>query len=260
MSFLVVEKIESRRFVALDSLQLSYLLSGGGDEEDARLALQGESPDVWGIFTRQPVQVSQTSDTLWDGEVTYKYEPADYELSFDTTGGTTKVTQALSTRGSYVPDGYVAADFKGAINVTSDSVEGVDIVIPNFAFSETWPLPSSRVSRPYQKVLRDITGTVNQSEFRGFDPGEVLFLGASGNQATAEKTKVTYRFWAGKNAENLQVGDITVEAKYAWDYLWVRYIDKKDSASSSPVKIPRQVNVERVYDDADFGLLGIGVN
>ena len=44
--------------------------------------------------------------------------------------------------------------------------------------------------------------------------------------------------------------------KKGWEYLWVRYADAEDQ--NVLVKKPIAVYVERVYEEGDFSLLGIG--
>jgi hypothetical protein len=54
----------------------------------------------------------------------------------------------------------------------------------------------------------------------------------------------------------LAVGPITGITKRGWDYLWVRYADAEDQ--NVLVKQPIAAYVERVYQDGNFVLLGIG--
>jgi hypothetical protein len=54
------------------------------------------------------------------------------------------------------------------------------------------------------------------------------------------------------------VGDITVNQKYGWDYMWVRYADHVDDTKKTLLKKPVAVYVERVYKVSNFGILGIG--
>ena len=63
-----------------------------------------------------------------------------------------------------------------------ENVEGVDIAIPVYNFSETHYKSAASVSTSYRLALFRVTGTVNSSSFRGFAAGEVLFLGASGSR------------------------------------------------------------------------------
>ena len=148
-------------------------------------------------------------------------------------------------------------DFKGAIGVSTDSVEGTDITIPVFNFTETHYIPSALVAGAYKTTLFYLTGRVNDAPFKGFARGEVLFLGASGSQRGVDDWEIAFKFAASPNATNLTVGDITGIDKKGWEYLWVRYADAEDEETL--IKQPVAVYVERVYEYGNFALLGIGV-
>ena len=94
--------------------------------------------------------------------------------------------------------------------------------------------------------------------FRGFAPGEVLFVGAAGSVRGPEDWEITFRFAASPNVANLAVGSIGGITKRGWDYLWIRYADMVDDAARMLVKRPLSVYVEQVYPYTNFGGLGIG--
>ena len=93
------------------------------------------------------------------------------------------------------------------------------------------------------------------------DAGEVLFLGASGTKRSRKATapwEITYRFAVSPNKAGFRVGDIQVNRKRGWDYLWVRYADKVAEGGRNVVKKPVAAYVEQVYPEGDFGNLGLG--
>jgi hypothetical protein len=220
-------------------------------------------------------------DEAWHVEVSYvkeggaddpqESEPLRRSRAFDTAGGTTHMTQAQGSppERRYPDSGDDAApDQKGAIGVDGNSVQGVDVVIPALTWTETYSVPSTYVSTPYIKSLSSITGTVNNSSFRGFAAREVLFLGASGNQDWDERKgdgpwTLSFKFVASANAGQgatipaLTIGSITGIQKDGHEYLWVRYEDKIDDESL--VKEPKYVYVNKVYRESSFSALGIGV-
>jgi hypothetical protein len=178
-------------------------------------------------------------------------------FQFDTGGGTQHITQSLVTMGAYAPPSRTAPYFGGAIGVTRDNVEGVDITVPVFNFSETHYIPAALITPAYQSVLFNLTGKVNNYAFRWFAEGECLFLGASGAQRGQDDWEITYRFAASPNRTGIIIGDIVGIVKKGWEYLWVRYEDAEDTGANALVKRPMAVYVEQVYDWADFSLLGI---
>lgn len=119
-------------------------------------------------------------------------------------------------------------------------------------------MPDFAISRANKAALFYLTGTVNNSPFRGFEPGEVLFLGASGSKRGQDDWEIAYKFAASPNVLGLSVGDIAGIAKRGWDYLWIRYADIEDTAAKMLVKRPLAVYVEQVYPYRDFSGLGIG--
>ena len=57
---------------------------------------------------------------------------------------------------------------------------------------------------------------------------------------------------------NLTVGDIVGINKKGWEYMWVRYADAEDATAKVIVKKPVAVYVEKVYEEGNFAVLGIG--
>ena len=102
-----------------------------------------------------------------------------------------------------------------------------------------------------------LTGTVNDAAFKGFDAGEVLFLGASGSQRGDQDWEIAFNFAANENVTGISVGDITGIDKQGFHYLWVRYVEVEDQ--NHLTKRPEYVYVEQIYQPRDFSLLGIGV-
>lgn len=223
-------------------------------------------------------------DQAWQLEVSYSKEGGESEeqrdplkrsRSFDTGGGTQHVTQAIGS--DSLPDGEqrfhtgspAAPNMFGAIGVDGDSVNGVDIIIPQLTWTESYDVPNQYVSTSYIKTVSSLTGTVNNAAFRTFAAGEVLFAGASGSQQwDSDKGdgpwNLSYKFIAspnqgsGKTLPAITVGAITGVEKDGHDYLWVRY---EDSVSNDTLfKRPKFVYVNKVYRRADFSKLGLGVS
>jgi len=65
-------------------------------------------------------------------------------------------------------------------------------------------------------------------------------------------------FHQSNNATALAVGPITGIRKTGWDYLWVRKEQSVDDTAKKTTPIPRQVDVNKVIEEFDFSLLGIG--
>jgi len=268
----LIEDVDSREVRTGDrpSCTFHYTLEGVADDDTAKTLMENSTAEYYGDLKREsinlePEWVDTASNTgIWRVTVEYlapeeiEPETGESSYSFDTTGGTQHITQSVSTRGKYAPSGKTPPDFKGAIGVTHNSVEGVDITIPVFSFTETHYLPDSVVTDTYKGRLFRLTGKTNNSNFRGCAPGECLFLGASGSRRGEDDWEVTFRFAASPNKTNIQIGDITVAEKKGWDYLWVRYADEADTDACELVKRPSAAYVEQVYEEGDFSDLEIG--
>lgn len=216
------------------------------------------SPDVFKVIVEyENDSISSSSGN--SGGTSNDTEENESSFSFDTGGGTKHVTQSILTV-TKVPT--TAPDFGGAIGVDNDgNVNGVDITMPVMHFSETHFFKASCVTTTFKKRLAGLTGTINKSAFRGFQAGEVLFLGAAGTRRgtdSEDEWEITYRFAVSPNRKNIKLGPLSVSQKYGWDYLWVRYIDVLSPNQQYIIKQPEAAYVERVYYLTDFGELGIG--
>jgi len=261
----VLEKFESR---AGDrkSIDLIYSITGTGSDATARTEMLSTAPGFHDGLKRldESAHVEPVGNSLWQGTVRYEKQEStpssvgESSFTFDTGGGTQHITQSLATIGSYAPAGSTAPNFKGAIGVTHDSVEGVDITVPVYTFTETHIIAASAVDNAYKGNLFRLTGRVNNGGFKGTAAGECLFLGAAGSKRGTDDWEITFRFAASPNRTGLTVGDITVASKKGWEYLWVRYADAEDAGAKMLIKQPVAAYVEKVYEEDNFALLGIG--
>jgi len=270
MAITTFEKFDSRYTSsgADPGQERHYTVLGTSDELAARLAVQGAAPVVIDHYLdgtllvwRQSIEMEPVGEEQWHGAVRYStVRPTNESVySFETGGGTTHITQSLQTVASYYELLHFlsAPDFKGAIGVTNDGVEGTDIVVPVYQFAETHYLPPTFVTPGYKALLYSLTGKVNSLPFKGFAAGEVLFLGASGSIRGGGDWEIAYRFAASPNVTGLAVGSITGVDKKGWEYLWVRYKDADDDTAKALVKVPASVHIEQVYGTANLSLMGI---
>lgn len=227
--------------------------------------------------------VEYLGDDAWHVSINYEKVGADADdpdplrrsRSFDTTGGTQHITQALEnvtvltsktgsttiTTAGETKFPSSAPSMNGAIGVDDSSVNGVDVVVPALSWTETYDVPHSYITAAYIKGVAGLTGSVNKNGFRTFAAGEVLFMGCSGQQEWDEQRgngpwTLSFKFVASPNVTNQKIGDITGVNKGGHEYLWVRY---EDAVSSNQlVKKPKAVYVNKVYREGDFSGLGIG--
>ena len=266
MTATISESYVSRPFTVglkSSSRELVYDIVGTDDEDAVKTLILGTCPAVYdGLILdsveAEPIYADGANSTgVWKGRARYLVPEVEY--TFDTGGGTAKVTQSYSTVGAYAPGGFTPPDFGGAIGVTEDSVEGVDIPSPKFDFTETHFLPDATVTTAYKLAIFNLTGRKNDATFKGFTAGEVLFLGATGSNRGTGQWSITFRFSASPNVSGLTIGSITGISKLGWQYLWVKYATESDDTAFAMVKKPVAAYVEEVFLDGDFSTLGIGV-
>lgn len=259
----ITERYDSREATAgsdSPSVDLVYTVEGTEDDAAVRTLVEATLPALYGGLLFQSYHIAHQGGGIWEVSARYgKHEPketGESSFSFDTGGATTHITQSLTTVNKYAASG-TAPNCQGAIGVTGDSVAGTDITVPVYNFTETHYIADATVTGAYKLALFQLTGKVNNSAFKGFAAGEVLFLGASGAKRGTDDWEITFRFAASPNVTGLTVGPITGIEKLGWDYLWVRYADTEDEHVL--VKQPIAAYVERVYEQGSFASLGIGV-
>ena len=264
---------------------LKWLLKDLAGYLDAETKLRANAPDYYRGHFRQRLDCQPLGNGWWLGSASYASPAVNSQgdednqqspnlfpatVAFDTSGGTEHITQAyLPFDGSaafgfngeyrYAKQGQTAPDYKGAINVSGDSVNGLDVVVPAFNFTETWTVPTVFLTNTYVSTLYQLTGKTNAAQFRVFQAGECLFLGARCEATRGDfKTSITFSFSARPNATNQKIGDITVSTKKGWQYLWIEYESSVDNANL--IKRPKYVYVDDIYGSGDFSLLRIGTN
>lgn len=202
--------------------------------------------EIWKVpFEYGSAQSAQQNENEFASEGAFNQQ-------FEIGGQTARVTHSKATIASYVPDGETATDFGGGINATDSGVDGIDIPIPSFGFSETRNFQASQLPA-LRAALFGLCCKTNSAPFLGFAAGEVLYLAASGGlKGSNTFGEVTHKFIASPNVTGLSIGGITGINKKGHEYLWVRSKEELDVSSNAIRLKPVQVNVERVFDAADL--------
>lgn len=312
MAISIFETPNSRRRTTDDQLrtEIEYTVLGSADDDAVQTLVEETAPLhrlVSGVnLTRKAIGfdaewVDETNDDgKWDVFVIYDTLPliaADQQsFSFDIGAGTSHITQSIKTRGIFSPKKRKAPDYHGAIGVTDDGVQGTDVIVPTFSFTETRHLTDAFVSINYVKILATTVGKINRNPFRRFTRAECLFAGAAGTRLGNELWEVTFKFLVSLSRFDFSMGsgDWTIPniSKPGWDHLWIRYekvveettsgtkpkpkpppadggeappnvgddetaVDKK---KKSLKRVPIGVYIEQVYEEAEFSRLGLDVS
>jgi hypothetical protein len=259
---------------ATSSYVKSYKIFGTADDTVLHAAINAEV-SAYGRYWQYPgvpsmqlmaesYSVSFLGDNAWQVTINYAKDgaedgdaPLKRARSFDTSGGTQHITQAYGE----TKFGANAPDQQKAIGVDSNGVNGVDIVVPQLQWQESYDVPNAFVTDAYIRGVSGVTGTTNNAAFRGFEAGEVLFVGCSGSQEWDDQKgrgpwSLSFRFVASKNVTGETIGEISGVNKKGHEYLWVRY--EESESSSVLIKKPKAVYVNKVYRESSFSALGIG--
>jgi len=248
----------------------AYAVTGTDSDLIAKANVESESPSTYDGLARKDVVLEKQTraerfvfrvaygDADGGGKETPK-SPGESSFRFDTTGGTDHITQSLNTRFSAASAGN-APDMNQAIGVVPGvGVEGCDITVPKFSWSDT--LCVSSVSAAYIDKLYRLTGKTNDDVYTNaggntFEAGEVLFLGAQGAVRTSDTNwELQFHHAAIPNQFGLQIADWAIVNKKGWEYLWVMYEDDEDE--DTLIKVPRFVYIEQVYESGDFYDIGL---
>lgn len=249
------------------SVELGYTIGDETDEDAALILLATTAPSFYllnGIvLSKVEYSVTPTSHDMYDGTARYtkrsrereELQEGESSFQFETGGGSIHVTHALSTTkygGANEPDINNAIDFDG------ETIKGTDIQSPVYNFSETHIVPAATVTSAYKLALFRATGKTNNASYKGFDAGEVLFLGASGSKRGDDAWEINYRHSAQENKTGLSIGGIAGISKKGWEFLWVKWSSELVPATGRVKPKAAAVYVQKVYEDHDFANLLIG--
>lgn len=230
------------------------------------------------ILDREHATATETESHagLWD--VTVHYSPwkapedGDWSYSFDFTGGHQHITVAREHIADRVDAGETEANWLhgGLINVDKDGQpKGVDIVVPQAKFSLKFFRAASDITTAYKRTLLRTIGKCNDAAFHGAEKGELLFVGCTGTLSRRNPGcyEICYQWSFEENVTNFQVGGTynglpilpTFDLKEGWWYYWIESESIVSPAGGRKVSKVKAAHMERVYDYADYSLLGIGV-
>lgn len=273
MSATAVEQANSRE-VSGTSGRIGYVVTGAATEGEARTAVLAAAPATFGgLYLREArATVSDDAAGTWIGDATYgtpggaKVLSAGEVTISGTPGGdfqvrrcsatlsgdlilaclmasgfgrTTHVTHGFELLGAYAPPGETAPNFGGAINVSSQGVEGVDV--PPGALNSA-----------------AVTFTVNGLVL-ALGVGECLFRGLSFQNRADGLWECAWDFSVMQGWTNLTIDTITGVTMPAWSYLWTFYEEKEDGVAKTLTRRAKAVYVHRIYDAIVFSELGTGV-
>ncbi|MEM6468282.1 MAG: hypothetical protein AAF802_01850 [Planctomycetota bacterium] len=236
-----------------------------------RVSWERQGPQAWTLR-------GEYDDSPLVGEIT---------LSISTTGATIRQYQATNERvyPRVISSNVQPATWgQGAINPNIDGEpQGTDIVIPTLKLSISGRIPYELIDWEfeYAKLLANETGKVNSQQMfgkpdglggvvanTGFLPGELLFLGATGNLIGGKDPLLTFDFLASPNITGATIaGNIPNVTKRGHEAGWFRFkrdIDQTagptdDNAAGGNSKrsiiIVDSYHVSTLYEESTFDAL-----
>ena len=277
MSLTVTERNTTRTFIRNidgDFISRLFLVKGTDDTEEAvgTDAIKAGLPKLGSKFgdsiffpmyafdVRAEIlkQDGDADGGIVEVTVQYKRENLFFEqpdFSFDTSAQQTHIQKAISQ--VHFPD---TADKGQLIGVVGDDIQGVDIFEPSVSYEETHDF--FRFSQTYRRLLVEYTGTVNEKDWKGYVPGEVLFLGARATKKRFRPWRVNFKFLINPNivvvVNTFKDGTLEVP-KEGFDYIWYSYAAEKPTDKTKPIKQHiLSAHVSTVYEKKEFSQLGIG--
>ncbi|GIW81498.1 MAG: hypothetical protein KatS3mg105_3305 [Gemmatales bacterium] len=281
------------------SANLRYVVLGTEDTDEVRALVDGTLPasflglffnsykalyhggGVWEVTAKYSNKKPEGADDQKGGDQNPENSQAKSEsFSFDTTGGSVKITQSLSHTHFYFDGiktvegtpGNENIDFQGAIGVDDDgNVAGVEVQVPKFSFTLKRVIPDP-INPDYVNALYRKTGKVNTDPILlnvnglllQFNPGELKYDGAQGEKRNEEDWEITLKFSFSENSP-LQVGQIDmytvfdsqgrVAEKKGWHYAWVAYEDDVNQSPKKLIRKPIQLNIEQVFEETTLAEL-----
>lgn len=267
----------------------NYLVTGTKDEIFACRAAYDIAPayindeDTSLLLHRIPkysVSVSERcDDTTWKVSVDYKYTQQSINTN-DIDENETEVRFQCSSGGSrivrYGSDHrllYKADSFKPPSDDLNEIPIGWDGKTRDVESTSGVSLPSLELREEYTKKYKykeirkaswkrkiaEAFGKVNSNKFKGWEPGEVMFLGASytAPERGNEIVTVTYSFSIRVNESNVEVFGHKVDSLPGHDVIWAGWTERVSASGPASTRL-KFIMAARVCKRYNFDAFGLG--
>lgn len=258
------------------SAELTYVVLDAADEEAALDAVRAKAAASYRNVPLSYVEIStRDNDTTFHVRAVYEYATGSGgggssddddtpTMSFDCGGGQRHVTTALYQTHYGNHSAYNDIKLIGWNGKTGSDMQvaGVDVPTaqPRLVFSKYISYNEATDTR-YMRNSCALVGYVNRDKFKGWNPGEVMFLGNSFGTALKHVNKVQIQFnFAIQLAETKKIrlagsSAETTITKKGFEYVWI--IPKTDVKNGMPVIEIDDFFVAGVIEARDFSALGI---
>lgn len=251
------------------SIEVQYLVFGVSSEEEALAAVHGKAPKESNGLPLDSIEIDtrETDDTFRvnaiyreeDTTVDDSNDDDDDETpteSFDCGGGTKHLLYSFGQRKVYGDK-----DAGGAIGWNGKSgddceIAGVDVPTAQLRETYTKQMRIGKLTTAFKRKVAALVGKVNSGSFKGWNAGEVLFLGMSYSTPAkkAKKVTVSFNFAIQPNESGVKVAGKSVTKK-GFEYVWA--ISKTVASSGTPKLEVEGIYVDQVCEYASFSGLGL---
>ncbi len=260
------------------SARLNYIVSGLPDDASdpgaaALHEVRAKAPaEIDGAELTQLTLVRNHGGGICEVQAEYQHSAAAFNSKkkigdrlwiFDTTGGRENVMHGKLLKtvsedyADYTPAPGSLINWNGK-NDERFHVAGTTKIVPAMRESCIAVFRNSDITGKFRRSIMELTGCVNDSPFHSWEPGEVLFLGASSsvpfrNDGGVMITEITFRFAVRPNHTDLHIGNISLGKAEGWDIPWS--ITLPHLKGLKPITAGAYLS--SIYEKGDFSTLKI---
>ena len=260
-------------------IEATYIADGTESDETALEAVRNAVPSEWKGLPLDELEISsREAQHVFLVTVTWKKEESssssrlggddddedddeeeesdERTVSFDCGGGTMHLTHSYAQRIAYGTRNAGGAIGWNGKTGAEMAITGVDVPTAQLRETYTRRMRLSKITTSFKRKVAKLVGKVNSGSFKGWNRGEVMFLGMSYSCPAKKSTKVTVTFnFAVQVNEDATVCGRKVEKK-CFEYAW-----GLSTAGVGPTGAPTAA-VEAIYVDQvclydSFSALGL---
>ena len=258
---------------------VTYIVEGTEDDITACTSAYEFAPDEFSEIPKKSASVAERlTENAWKIEVNYGSESKsssgdsgseddEATMNFDCSAGTKHMTQAIEQTCVYAGSGESkdSSDEASAVPIgwngkdgSESEAAGVDVSIGELRETYTKTMSKSKVtSTSWKRKVAELVGKVNSGSFKGWNAGEVMFLGCSYSAPSkgSKKVSVSFHFAIRLNESKATVAGQNIGSKKGFEYLWALTDDEvRDGERKRKV---RKIYKAVVCETDGFGGLGI---
>ena len=258
---------------------VTYIVEGTEDDITACTSAYEFAPDEFSEIPKKSASVAERlTENAWKIEVNYGSESKsssgdsgseddEATMNFDCSAGTKHMTQAIEQTCVYAGSGESkdSSDEASAVPIgwngkdgSESEAAGVDVSIGELRETYTKTMSKSKVTgTSWKRKVAELVGKVNSGSFKGWNAGEVMFLGCSYSAPSkgSKKVSVSFHFAIRLNESKATVAGQNIGSKKGFEYLWALTDDEvRDGERKRKV---RKIYKAVVCESDGFGGLGI---